>query len=250
MQYLFIIPRTLWKVLFMLNFALVLIILSPFIYLFFNTKKLFHKSYYLTRFLSFWLVLVPGVFPKIKRETPAEKLPEIAIYCSNHASYLDIILAFIVIKNHFISLGKKELEKVPILRMFFKNVHILVDRKSVSSSHKAFLRLAKYLDNATSILVFPEGTISNSGKILSFKNGAFKLAIDKQIPIVPITFLNNWELLQNGGFLKANGRPGICRIVVHEPIYTTGMNEKDLLSLKAKVYDVISTELEKYNTGE
>lgn len=192
--------------------------------------------------------MAPGVFPKIKRETPADKLPKTAIYCSNHASYLDIILAFIVIKNHFISLGKKELEKVPVLRMFFKNVHILVDRKSVSSSHKAFLRLAKYLDNSTSILIFPEATISSYGELLPFKNGAFKLAIDKQVPIVPITFLNNWKLLQNGGFLKAKGHPGICRIVVHEPIYTTGMNEKDLLSLKAKVHEVISNELEKYNT--
>jgi 1-acyl-sn-glycerol-3-phosphate acyltransferase len=248
MQYLFIIPRTLWKILFMLNFALMLIILSPLIYVFFTRKKLFPKSYNLTRFLSYCLVTIPGIFVTIRRETPANQLPKTAIYCSNHSSYLDIILAFIVIKNHFISLGKKALEKVPVLRMFFKNVHILVDRKSVSSSHKAFLRLAKYLDNATSILVFPEGTISNSGELLPFKNGAFKLAIDKQVPIVPITFLNNWQLLQNGGFLKAKGHPGICRIVVHEPIYTAGMSEKDLLSLRTKVYDVISNELEKYNS--
>lgn len=192
--------------------------------------------------------MVPGIFVKIRREIPAGQLPKTAIYCSNHASYLDIILAFIVIKTHFISLGKKALGKVPVLRMFFKNVHILVDRKSVSSSHKAFLRLAKYLDNAISILVFPEGTISNNGQLLPFKNGAFKLAIDKQIPIVPITFLNNWKLLQNGGFLKAKAHPGICRIVVHAPIYTTGMNENDLLSLRTKVHDVISNELDKYNT--
>ena len=249
MQYLFIIPRTLWKILFMLNFALALIILSPLIYLFFNKKEFFKKSYNLTRFLSHWLVFVPGIILNIKRETPANQLPKTAIYCSNHSSYLDIILAFVVIKNHFISLGKKQLEKVPILRMFFKNVHILVDRKSVSSSHRAFLRLAKYLDNGTSILVFPEGTISNSGQLLAFKNGAFKLAIDKQVPIVPITFLNNWKLLQNGGFLKAKGRPGICRIVVHKPIYTTGMSEKDLLSLRTQVYDVISKELNNYNAG-
>ncbi|OFY86302.1 MAG: hypothetical protein A3F72_10875 [Bacteroidetes bacterium RIFCSPLOWO2_12_FULL_35_15] len=233
----------------MLNFALALIILSPLIYLFFNKKEFFKKSYNLTRFLSHWLVFVPGIILNIKRETPANQLPKTAIYCSNHSSYLDIILAFVVIKNHFISLGKKQLEKVPILRMFFKNVHILVDRKSVSSSHRAFLRLAKYLDNGTSILVFPEGTISNSGQLLAFKNGAFKLAIDKQVPIVPITFLNNWKLLQNGGFLKAKGRPGICRIVVHKPIYTTGMSEKDLLSLRTQVYDVISKELNNYNAG-
>lgn len=246
MQYLLIIPRVLWKILFMLNFAFVLILFSPLIYVFFSKKQLFPKSYYLTKIISYFLISIPGIFVKIKRETPANKLPETAIYCSNHSSYLDIILAFIVIKNHFISLGKKTLEKVPILRMFFKNVHILVDRKSVSSSHKAFLRLAKYLDNATSILIFPEATISNNGKLLPFKNGAFKLAIDKQVPIVPITFLNNWKLLQNGGFLKAKGHPGICRIVVHAPIFTAGMTDKDLISLRTKVYDIISNEMNSY----
>ena len=97
------------------------------------------------------------------------------------------------------------------------------------------------------VFLFPEGTISSNGDLRGFKNGAFKLAIDKQVPVVPVTFLNNWKLLQNGGFFKTFGKPGISRIVVHEPILTTGMTENDLLSLKAKVHEVISSELKNYN---
>ncbi len=88
------------------------------------------------------------------------------------------------------------------------------------------------LDKGHSILIYPEATISSFGKLLPFKNGAFKLAIEKQVPIIPVTFLNSWKFLQNGGFLKAHGKPGICRVVVHKPISTVGMTEKDLLSLK------------------
>jgi 1-acyl-sn-glycerol-3-phosphate acyltransferase len=127
-------------------------------------------------------------------------------------------------------------------------MNILVDRKSNVGSHKAFLRAGRDIEEGNSVFLFPEGTISSNGDLRGFKNGAFKLAIDKQVPVVPVTFLNNWKLLQNGGFFKTYGKPGISRVVVHEPVSTIGMTENDLLSLKAKVHEIISTELKKYNT--
>ncbi|MCE3280977.1 MAG: 2-acyl-glycerophospho-ethanolamine acyltransferase [Bacteroidetes bacterium] len=126
-------------------------------------------------------------------------------------------------------------------------MNILVDRKSNVASHRAFMRAASDIDRGHSVFLFPEGTISNFGKLRGFKNGAFKLAIEKQVPVVPVTFLNNWKLLQNGGFFKSFGKPGISKVVVHEPISTVGMTEQDLVSLRTKVYDVIQAELDKYN---
>ena len=84
----------------------------------------------------------------------------------------------------------------------------------------------------------------------NFKNGAFRLAIEKQVPIIPITYLNNWKLLQNGGFFKSFGGPGVARIIVHKPISTIGMTENDLVSLRTKVREIIQNELEKYNNGK
>lgn len=109
------------------------------------------------------------------------------------------------------------------------------------------MRAASEIQQGHSVFLYPEGTISSAGKLRGFKNGAFKLAIEQQVPIVPITFLNNWKLLQNGGFFKANGRPGISRIIIHKPIATVGMTEDDLVSLRSTVHEIISNDL-KNNT--
>lgn len=142
-------------------------------------------------------------------------------------------------------MGKQELNKAPLFKIFFKDMNILVDRKSTMSSHRAFLRAANELKNGNGVFLYPEGTISSSGKLRGFKNGAFKLAIEQQVPIVPITFLNNWKLLQNGGFFKASGRPGLSKVIIHEPISTIGMTEDDLVSLRSKVHQLISDDLMK-----
>jgi len=247
MNYLLIIPRTIWKTIFVLNFVLGLIILYPFFYLLLSKKSWFPKAFRLKKFWSRWILFVPGLSVKIKRETPAEKLPFPAVYCANHASYLDIVFNYLVVPKYFVSMGKQELNKAPLFRIFFKEMNILVDRKSNSGSHKAFIRAGQEIDKGHNVFIFPEGGISSSGKLLNFKNGAFKLAIDKQVPIVPITYLNNWKLLQNGGFLKSKGGPGISRIIVHAPVSTTGMTENDLVPLRTKVRDIILNELNNYN---
>lgn len=64
---------------------------------------------------------------------------------------------------------------------------------------------------------------------------------------MPVVNLNNWELLQNGGFFKSNGRPGIAKTVVLEPIETTGLTEENLVDLRDKVYHLINDTLIKYN---
>lgn len=243
MKYLFIIPRTLWKIIFMLNFALGLIILFPLFYIFLSKKKWFPLAFKLKKFWARWILLIPGIFIKIKWETVKQNLPHPCIYCSNHVSYLDIVISYLVIPNFFVFMGKQELDKAPLFRIFFKEMNILVDRKSATSAHRAFVRAGRDIDEHHSVFLYPEGTISSAGELRGFKNGAFKLAIEKQVPIVPITFLNNWKLLQNGGFFKANGRPGVSNIIVHEPIITKGMTENDLVTLRTQVHTIIQNDL-------
>jgi 1-acyl-sn-glycerol-3-phosphate acyltransferase len=243
MNYLLIIPRTLWKLLFLLNFVLGLLILYPLFYLFLSRKKWFPLAFRLKKFWAAWILLIPGLFVRIERKTAASTLPQPCIYCSNHVSYLDIVVSYILIPNYFVFMGKQELNKAPLFRIFFREMNILVDRSSTMSSHRAFVRAALEIKHRHSVFLYPEGTISSAGKLRGFKNGAFKLAIEQQVPIVPITFLNNWKLLQNGGFFKAHGRPGISRIIIHEPIPTIGMTEDDLVSLRSKVHAIISGDL-------
>ncbi len=243
-----IIFRSIWKIYFLLSFIISLILFYPFFYLAFWNGKDITNGFKLTKMWAHWLFFSAGIWASVKREIPDNKHPMPCIYCSNHTSYLDIIYNYIIIPNVFVALAKQQLEKIPLFKILIKKINISVDRKSTVSSHKAFVKAGHYLDQGISVFLFPEGSISKKApQMQSSKNGAFKLAIEKQIPIVPITFINNWALLQNGSFLKGLGRPGIARAVIHKPIETAGMNMEDIPFLKGLVMTTIESELQKYN---
>jgi 1-acyl-sn-glycerol-3-phosphate acyltransferase len=131
-------------------------------------------------------------------------------------------------------------------------MNIPVNRKSNLDSHRAFIRAANDIDKGISIALFPEGTIYHNGPVMGrYKNGPFRLAIEKQVPIVPITFMNNWKLLPDN-FHERIGHPGIARVIIHEPIPTKGLTQDDIEKLKSEVRATISLPLrqkyaEQYN---
>ena len=185
-----------------------------------------------------------GLTFKIRYESKIDRKRAYVI-CANHGSYLDVILTYVVIPTYFHSMGKAELLKIPLFNQFFKRMNIPVNRKSRVDSHRAFIRAGQDLDKGIIINLFPEGTIGHQAPALGrFKNGPFKLAIDKQVPIIPVTYLNNWILLPDN-YAKGGGRPGMARIIVHKPIETTGMTEDNLEELKHQVSEVLSAPLRK-----
>lgn len=243
MNVLKIVLSSIWKCLFVLNFILGLVILYPFFSILLSNEKWFPLAFALKRFWAKWILFFPGIRVSLKSEMDLNKLPQPCVFCANHTSYLDIIVSYIVIPNYFVYMAKQELDKAPLFRIFFKKMNILVDRKSKIGSHKAFVKAGEEIDKGHSVFLFPEGTISKDGILKPFKNGPFKLAIEKQIPIVPITFANNWTILQNGGFLKATGCPGVAKVVIHDAIETKGMTEENLVDLRTKVHEKITSSL-------
>lgn len=183
-----------------------------------------------------WTVLL---FYKIERRSVLDK-KQAYVFCPNHTSFLDILLIYIAIPVYFHTMGKAELLKVPLFRNFFQRMNIPVNRKSSKDAHRAFLRAGSDIEKGISIALFPEGTIHHNGPVMGrFKNGPFKLAIENQVPVVPITFLNNWILLPDDYPVRL-GHPGIAKVIIHEPISTTGMTEDDIDKLKLLVYKVIN----------
>ncbi|MGR6087266.1 MAG: lysophospholipid acyltransferase family protein [Arcticibacter sp.] len=178
--------------------------------------------------------------------------PQPCIICPNHGSYLDIIMTYRVLPHYFHFMGKAELKKVPLFNSFFDRMNILVDRSSIVNSHKAFVRAAEDLDKGISIAIFPEATIPDCTPTLGkLKNGAFKLAIEKQVPIVPIVYLDNWKSLPDGPRKKMfPGTPTFLRVVIHDPISTKGMTEADLSRLKEQYKSVMDKTLERYGIIE
>lgn len=234
-----------WKIYFLLNFVLTLILLFPLFALFLSRKSWYKYCFSLMRLWAKYLIYFDFIWIDKKQTTTLPKTPY--IICANHTSYLDIVLSYCVFTDYFVFMGKNELRKVPLFNIFFKDMNILVDRKSTTGSHRAFLRAAAEIDKGHCVALFPEGTIApKAPQMLPFKNGAFKLAIEKQVPIVPVTFINNWNLLEDKAFWKSRCRPGIASIIIHPHLETKGLNDEDLISLKTKVFDIINEPLKPY----
>ena len=243
MKYLLILPRVICKLWFILNFVITLIVLYPVFFILLSRIRWFPKAFSLMRAWAKWLCYVSGIFPVVTTEVDWSEIPSPCIFVSNHSSYLDILLSYVSIPRYFVFVGKQELNKVPLLRIFFMRMNILVDRKSTVNAHKAFKQAGERIDRGESVFLFPEGTISSNGELIAFKKGAFKLAIEKQVPIVPLVFPDNWKLLQSGGFFSANGRPGIARAIIKKSVKTTRMSDLDLLRLLSEVKSSIQETL-------
>jgi 1-acyl-sn-glycerol-3-phosphate acyltransferase len=190
-----------WKTWFFIGFVISFLILYPFFFITIKTQHL-DTAFKIKRIWTYCISIFSGIFPVLIYKTKSKKMPQPCIFVGNHTSYLDIVLSTFYIDHLAIYMGKAELLKAPLFRTFFKGMDIPVNRKSRVDPHKALMRAGIEIDKGRSMVIYPEGTISSFGKLKPFKNGAFKLAIDKQVPIVPIVNLNNWKLLQNVVILK------------------------------------------------
>ena len=181
-----------------------------------------------------------------KNVTFASELPPPPyVICPNHSSYLDIFLTYAIFPDYFLFMGKKELGSVPVFNIYFKEMNILVDRRNVKLAHQAFVEAGEEVKKGSSIVVFPEGTIPASAPVMkAFKNGAFRLAIENQVPIVPVSFKNNYRLMQDSFSFGAKARPGKSVVYVHPAISTKGMSEADLVNLRQEVRKIIAGKLD------
>lgn len=168
------------------------------------------------------------------------------IFCPNHFSYLDIPTMGLNPHNA-IFVGKNEMERIPLFGFMYRRLHITVDRSKLKSRFVTMVRTLEALDEGKSLVIYPEGGIISTSppNLSAFKDGAFRAAIEKQIPIVPVTIPHNWIILPDGEFLV---NPGLITVIFHEPIETKGYTLADIDRLKHTVREVLSTELAKQNS--
>lgn len=242
LKWLFLPLRWMYKLYFALVFFGSLVVLYiPFRILLFRPRRYQH-AFKLKRAWAFFLQCALGIPLRIERRAALPAAPY--IICCNHSSYLDIIQMYNVVPQYFLFMGKYELLRWPLFNIFFKGMNIAVNRGSRVEAAKAFRKAAKALDRGTSLAIFPEGTIpAFTPRMKPFKDGAFRLAIEKQVPIVPITFRDHWRLFGEPVELHGRARPGVARAVVHPPISTAGLTMDDLVALRARVYRTIEEPL-------
>jgi 1-acyl-sn-glycerol-3-phosphate acyltransferase len=164
------------------------------------------------------------------------------IICPNHSSFMDIPCIYAIFKRYFVFTGKKEIENWPLFHIFYTSgMNILVDRHSRSGAMASFKKMMKEIDKGNPLLIFPEGTISKTApELTSFKSGAFKLAIQKKVPILPVTFVTNWKRLQRKGLWEGKAGPGYSEVVIHEAVYTDGLSKNDVEILETKIRKIIN----------
>lgn len=166
------------------------------------------------------------------------------IFCPNHFSYADIPVMALNPHNS-IFVGKNDMEHIPLFGFMYRKLHITVNRQDLKSRSSTFKKSLKAIGQGKSLVIYPEGGIITKGEPVMgpFKDGAFRIAIEKQIPIVPVTLPNNWIILPAEEFL-IRWKP--IKLIFHEPIETTGLTAQDVTMLKEKVFTIIEQELRKY----
>ncbi|WP_293298133.1 lysophospholipid acyltransferase family protein [Pedobacter sp. UBA4863] len=209
-----------------------------------------HPRYYgiLNKFRTLHSVLASafsGIFFKFEFEKRLDK-NQTYIFCANHTSNLDIIIFCILARGRYHFMGKEELTKNAVLGIFFKTIDIAVARASKISSFKAFKKAAENLEKGMSLIIFPEGKIDDAYPpvLQDFKSGPFRLAIEKNIPIVPVSIKNLWQVMWDDG-AKYGTRPGIVDVYVHEPILTSILAVENDEVLRDEVYGKIERELKR-----
>ncbi|MGG8496097.1 lysophospholipid acyltransferase family protein [Tenacibaculum sp. TC6] len=229
-----------WRLWFYILMFSTIIIMLPFLLVLTSHEKYYPVFWKMVRAWSFILIYGMGFRLKVEREQHIEKNKSY-MFIANHASMLDPWVMIVLSKNPIVFVGKKELVKIPVFGFFYKKVVIMVDRDSTTSRKRVYEMAKKKLQNGTSVGIFPEGLVPEESITLSpFKNGAFSLAIEYGIPIVPQVYYDGKRFF-SWNFYK--GGPGTFRVKQCSFIETKNIDLEDRKELKEAAYNVIYNEL-------
>lgn len=234
-----------YRIWFYVLVALPIIILLPLLLISILKERWYPYFFKLARIWARFILIGMGFKTKITAEqTPNPD--KSYMFIANHTSMADIMLMLVTVKNPFVFVGKAELAKIPLFGFFYKRTCILVDRSSAKSRQAVFLRAQKRLKQGASICIFPEGLVPEEDVLLAeFKDGAFRLAINHQIPIVPITFADNKKRFSYTFF---SGGPGIMRVKIHKFINTKSLTTTDTKAVNEQARSVIFEQLVTFNS--
>jgi len=204
------------------------------------------RRYWLHQFSCIWSNLVFWMNPLWRLNTKGkEKIDKKATYIivSNHQSGADILVLF-TLRMHFKWVAKRSLFFVPFLGWnMAMNRYIALRRGKKSSMYRMMERSKQELLKGNSLMIFPEGTRAKDGNLQPFKTGAFHLALETHLPILPITISGTSKAIRKGGFLIS--RQHHLRVTILDPVCFEAYREMTPKELADTVQAKISEELAK-----
>ncbi|TVQ39010.1 MAG: 1-acyl-sn-glycerol-3-phosphate acyltransferase [Wenzhouxiangella sp.] len=164
------------------------------------------------------------------------------VVVANHQSQFDIPVIYGHCGLDLRWVMKAELRKVPFVAQGCRAIgHIFVDRSNPEQARSAVNAAVARLKPGTGILFFPEGTRSRSGRLLDFKKGAFRVAIEQQLPLLPVTVIGSRDVMPADSLRMT---PGTVRVLIHPPVETANLDLKDLRRISDQTRATIASGLE------
>ena len=164
------------------------------------------------------------------------------VIVANHLSQFDIFVLYGYLGVDFRWVMKHELRKIPVIGICCEKLgHVFINRDNTEAAIASLNEARARLANGASVLFFPEGTRSRDGQLKPFKKGAFKMAQDLQLPVLPVTLTGTFEILPPG---TARLRPGQhAQITLHPAISPLGHSEAELVRLMHQSHTAIAAPL-------
>ena len=198
-----------------------------------------HFAHKCARTWARWILWTTGV--KVERSGPLPPLESSAVIVSNHASIYDIPILFAALPLQLRIPAKASLGSFPFIGWHLRLAgHLLIERKNPGPG--IIKRMKKMVQQNASLIIFPEGSRSPDGLVTKFKGGSFLLAIDNQLPIVPITIVNSPNVMRKGELMV---QPATVQVILHDPIPTAGLTRTDARALAQQVEDVVAKDARK-----
>ena len=233
----------------MLLFVMILLIVTPFVIIASFLGKISGGNAVMKiahGWADVWLFLI-GIYHVRITEQEMRK-NQAYVFVSNHNSYMDIPQMLKAIRQPLRILGKAEMGKVPIFGIIYNACVVPVLRGSAEARAKSVMVLKSVLNKNISIYIAPEGTFNMTEKpLISFYDGAFRLAIETQTPIKPMLFLDAVDRMHWRSIFAMT--PGKLRTVYLEEISPEGYTPYDVDKLKQRVYELMEQKLIEYKAG-
>ena len=171
------------------------------------------------------------------------------VFVANHQGAVDIFLIYGYLGRNFKWMMKKALRKMPLVGVACEKArHIFVDKSGPKAIKETIDKARATLQNGTSLVVFPEGSRTFTGHMGLFRKGAFQLADELQLPVVPVTIDGSFDVLTRmAGFNFVHWHP--LRLVIHEPIPPVGEGKEDIKHTMEEAYRVIMNSLPERHQG-
>lgn len=164
------------------------------------------------------------------------------IVVSNHQSHFDVPVVYGWSGVEMRWVMKQELRKLPIIGVGCEALgFIYIDRSNPDIAHASINKALADIPAGSGVMFFPEGTRSRNGRLQPFKKGAFRAAVEQQLPVLPMTIVGAREMLPPG---TRRLRPGRVRLVIHPPIETKGIGLENVSALRDRCRRVIAGALE------